>query len=279
MTTIPRPKKTILRKMLVAVPALFVVLCLIDLLVEYRLVRVREFVIEDPDIPSAFHGYRIAFLTDIHYGPYLLKAQMAALVAQTNGLKPDLVLMGGDYVHQDPKYIQPCFDGLAEITAPDGVYGVLGNHDHWEGAAACRQAMKQNNIGVLDNQAFWLWRGKERIKIGGVGDLLSDIQVLDPTVRDATEADFVILVSHNPDFAERIRTKKLDLMLSGHTHGGQVTVFGLYAPLLPTTTGQKYRSGLVATPLLKVIISNGIGVITPPVRFFAPPEIVMVTLG
>ena len=270
--------KRLLRKALLAAPFVLLALGGLDLLLEYRTVRVHEYVIEDTDIPKAFSGYRIAFLTDIHYGPYFLKARMEALVRQVNGLKPDLVLMGGDYVHMDPQYIQPCFQGLGGIKAVDGVYGVLGNHDHWEGAVACRREMQVNHLGLLDNRAFWLTRGRDRIKIGGVGDLSSDIQVLDPTIRDATEDDFVLLVSHNPDYAERIKTRKVDLMLAGHTHGGQVTVFGLYAPLLPTTTGQKYRSGLVQGPLCKVIVSNGIGVITPPVRFFAPPEIVVVEL-
>ena len=247
-------------------------------LMEPYWVKIHPIQVVDRDIPASFEGTRIAFVADIHHGPYFSLQRVKRLVADINGLQADMVIFGGDYVHRDAKYIIPCLHELQDVNAPLGKFGVLGNHDHWESAPLTRQSMTTAGITLLDNHAQWIVKAGARIKIGGVGDLLEDIQNLTSTIADVKEDDFVLLVSHNPDYAEQMTTRKIDVMLSGHTHGGQVTFFGLWAPLVPSRYGQKYRSGIVETALTNVIISNGIGTITPPVRFCARPEIILLTL-
>jgi hypothetical protein len=139
--------------------------------------------------------------------------------------------------------------------------------------------MVEAGIEWINNRAVWVERAGQRIKVGGVGDLWEGSQDLTATIEDVTEDDFVVLVSHHPDYVETINTRKVDLAFAGHTHGGQVTLFGLWAPFVPSAYGQKYRSGVVETGLTTVIVSNGIGTIPPPVRFFARPEIVLVHLN
>jgi predicted MPP superfamily phosphohydrolase len=234
--------------------------------------------LQSPDLPEQFRDTRIVFLTDIHHGPYFSRARLGRLVNRVNGLQPDIVLLGGDYVHRSPNYIKPCFAELKNLEAPLGVYGVLGNHDHWEGAALTRQCMAGAGIRLIDNEAYWLEKNGGRIKVGGVGDYLEDILDIEPTIADVNNNDFVVLVTHNPDYAEEMGTDKVDLVLAGHTHGGQVTFFGLWAPILPSEYGQKYRTGIVEVVGAKVIVSNGVGNITPPVRFFARPQIIIVDL-
>ncbi len=231
-----------------------------------------------PDIPASFDGTTLVFVSDIHHGPFFARWRVAKLVDKINRLHPDLVVFGGDYVHRDPKYIIPCFEELQRVQAPLGKFGVLGNHDHWENAALTRQEMLRAGITILDNLAVWIVQGQERIKIGGVGDLWEDVQDLTPTLEGVEEHDFVILVSHNPDYAEHLTTDKIDLMLCGHTHGGQVTLFGQWAPFVPSRYGQKYRAGLIKTAHTRVIVTTGVGTVTPPVRFFARPEIVKIIL-
>ena len=243
----------------------------------YR-IKITHILFVHSDIPPAFDNTKIIFVSDIHHGPFLARRRVASMVEKTNQLHPDIVIFGGDYVHRGPQYIIPCFEELQHVNATYGKFGVLGNHDHWEDAALTWQQMQRAGITILDNQAVWIKKGQGQIKIGGVGDLWEDTQDLTPTLQDTTEEDFVILVSHNPDYAELLHTQKIDVMLSGHTHGGQVTLFGLWAPLIPSRYGQKYRTGLIQTPNVQVIVTNGIGTITPPVRFFARPEIVMMTL-
>jgi len=259
------------------------VLAFVILLVAYAFLEpywltVREVHIVDPDIPESFDGTRIAFLTDIHHGPDFSLARVRRAVERTNQLHPDIILLGGDYVYGDPKYIVPCFAELARLEATIGKFGALGNHDHYQDAVLTSQTMVEAGIEWINNRAQWVSRNGQRIKIGGVGDLWEGSQDITPTIGDTTEEDFVILLSHNPDYVETMTTRRVDLVLSGHTHGGQVTLFGRWAPFVPSQYGQKYRTGMVDTAFTTVIISNGIGTIPPAVRFFARPEIVLIHL-
>lgn len=240
--------------------------------------QTKEVTLSSKDIPSSFNNARIVFVSDIHHGPYFSRNRVRDLVDRINALNPDIVLLGGDYVHRELKYIEPCFEEFKNLKPTIGIFGVLGNHDHWESAELTRKSMKNAGIEIMDNRAAWINKGKDRIKIGGVGDVFEDKQDMNPTINDVSENDFVLLLSHSPDYVEQIRTKKIDMVLSGHTHGGQVTLFGLWAPLIPSKYGQKYRTGIIETDYTKVLVTNGVGTVTPPVRFFARPEIVLIHL-
>lgn len=241
-------------------------------------IQEKQIVFESADLPAAFDEKKVVYLTDIHHGPFFSLDRVRALEKRVNLMNPDLILLGGDYVHRDPKYIEPCFEALSKLKAPLGVYGVLGNHDHWEGAARCRLAMSGAGVGELDNTGVWLTKGQSRIRLCGVGDMFEDVQNQNVALESATSRDFVIMLSHSPDFFPISDHSKIDLMLSGHTHGGQVTLFGLWAPLIPSKYGQTYRTGVHHEGGSALIVSNGIGTITPPVRFFARPQIMVVTL-
>lgn len=263
---------------------LLMLLCLIFFLaiyityIEPYWIDTRKIDFYDQDIPEVFNDLKIVFVSDIHHGPFFFKKRLHKLVVRINRLKPDLILLGGDYVHLDPKYIKSCFQELKKLEARLGEYGVLGNHDHWESAEITRTEMRMAGIKLLDNEGVWIKQEDSRIKVGGVADFLQDQPDLNPIINDVNQKDFLILVTHNPDFLEEVNSDKLDLVCAGHTHGGQVTLFGLWAPLLPSKYGQKYRSGLIDLSYTKVIVSNGIGTITPPVRFWARPQINLITL-
>jgi predicted MPP superfamily phosphohydrolase len=194
-----------------------------------------------------------------------------------NAENPDIILLGGDYVHRGDRYIIPCFNELKNLRAPLGIYGVLGNHDNRENAELTKKMMEESGIFQIDNKAFWIVKEGAKIKIGGVGDYIEDTQDLDPTLNGVGKGDFVILLSHNPDYAKTLDTDKIDLILSGHTHGGQITLAGLWAPIM-NSTEQKFRTGLIQLKNANMIVSNGVGTITPPVRFFARPQIVTIIL-
>ena len=159
-----------------------------------------------------------------------------------------------------------------------GRFSVLGNHDHWESAPASRHALDAAGIARVDNAGTWLERGGARLRVCGVGDLWTDHQDLPAALGDATDRDAVILLSHNPDFAEEVRDRRVGLIVSGHTHGGQVVVPGYGAPIVPSRYGQKYLHGLVRGLSCQVFITRGVGTVTPPVRFLCRPEIVLITL-
>lgn len=266
-------KKTILP----VIAALLIMMGLYSLIEPY-LIEQKLYVINHPDIPVSFDNTRIVFLADIHHGRLFSRSRVRKVVDLVNKLNPQMILLGGDYVEGSPDFIEGCFEELGNLSAELGVYVVLGNHDHWQGADKTREAMAKQGILSIDNNAFWVQKDGQRIRIGGVGDYCEDVQRLEITTYKTMESDFVLLVSHSPDYALDITGDKVDLILSGHTHGGQVTLFGLYAPKVPSRFGQRFRTGNKMVDSIAVIISNGIGTVLLPIRFFARPQIVIVQL-
>lgn len=243
--------------------------------VEPYLIETKEITIESDQIPAEFDGKRIVFLSDVHYGPFFNKERLDNLVNQTNQLHPDIILLGGDYVTNNPSDVGPAFSSLAKLKAPLGVYGVLGNNDP---ESSTIQAMKSAGITYIGNKAVWIGNAASRIRIGGVGDMDTDVPNQLPTLDGVTAQDFVVLVSHKPDYFEKDSRSKIDLQLSGHTHGGQITLFGLWAPFINSKYGQKYVTGEIISGNNTLIISNGIGMVWAPVRFFARPQIIIIDL-
>ena len=248
--------------------------------VEPRMVTVAEYEIVSENLPDGFHGKKIALIADIHHGyprsPHLLDQ----ILRLTKEQSPDIILLGGDYAREHPKFLADCFAKLSELDAPWEVYAVLGNHDYWN-VPLMRTTIRDAGIELLENDAVWLEEKGERILLAGVDDLWHGNPSLTGLRRKLAESDFTVLLSHNPDYYDVMSPEdrnQIDLMLSGHTHGGQITVFGFYAP--KRTAQAKYTSGLVkpdAGPT-HIIISNGVGTVGLPIRFFARPQIVLVTL-
>jgi predicted MPP superfamily phosphohydrolase len=245
---------------------------------EARWFRIVRTTIAVPNLPPAFRGTRVAFLADIHHGPFIPLDYVQRIVAATNALAPDLVLLGGDYVSKRLSFIEPVMHALARLRAPMGRFAVLGNHDHWESASLSREGLDAAGFTRLDNRGIWLERAEARLRLCGVGDLWTDRQDAGSAIGDATRDDAVIMLSHNPDFAEELTDDRVGLVLSGHTHGGQIVLPGYGAPVVPSKYGQKYLGGLVRGPLCRVFVSRGLGTSGPPVRFSSRPEIVHITL-
>lgn len=241
-------------------------------------VKIERPTIPLPRLPQPFDGLRIAFLSDIHYGPYVGLDYVTSLVRTTLALAPDLVLLGGAYSNKNAKYIAPCFDVLEGLKAPLGVYGVLGNHDYLYGLEETKAGFRSAGIGELTNTGVWLCRGRSRFRLGGVDDLWSGRPDVLSALGNATLEDAALVVSHNPDFAERLRDPRVGLVLSGHTLGGQICMPGYGAPISPSRYGQKYLKGLVNAPATRVYISRGLGSSTPPMRYNSPPELSLITL-
>ena len=241
-------------------------------------IRVEYQTLPLPRLPLAFQGTRIAFLTDIHHGPYTDISYVQSIVRTANLLQPDLILLGGDYSLRDPKYIGPCFEMLAELRAPMGVYGVLGNHDYWHGLQQTRDGFKTAKITELTNRSEWIQKDGERFCLAGVDDLWCGHPNAEAALGGAKAEDACLLLSHNPDFCETLRDRRVGLVLSGHTHGGQVVFPGGVAPFVPSWYGNKYLRGVVQAPETTVLVSRGLGTAILPVRFGSRPEINVITV-
>lgn len=232
-----------------------------------------------PNLPGSFDGLRVAFLSDIHVGPYLSSDFLVSVVRTVQSLNPDLILLGGDYILRDAKYIAPCFNVLKSLDAPMGIYGVLGNHDYWHDVSETKAAMKQADIGELTNTGTWLRRKGERLRLGGVDDLWSGYTDVAKALGNITNNDASLILSHNPDVAETADDQRIGLMLSGHTHGGQIVVPEVGSPWIPSHYGMKYAKGLVDAPATRVYVSTGVGMSGIPMRFNCKPQIALLTLS
>jgi predicted MPP superfamily phosphohydrolase len=247
-------------------------------LLEAKWCRLRRATVGVPNLPAAFEGTTVAFLSDVHHGPFVPRSYVRSIVAMTNDLKPDLVLLGGDYCHAGTRYVAPVHEDLGRLKARLGRFAVLGNHDHWDGLTESIDGLEAAGIPLLRNRGVWLEKGSARLRVGGVGDLWTDRPDVLGALGDATDRDATIVLSHNPDVAETLVDPRVGLMLSGHTHGGQVVVPFYGAPRVPSMYGQKYLQGPVRGPACDVFVSRGVGTISPPVRLFCRPEVVLLTL-
>lgn len=253
--------------------------------IEARNIKLKEMTFSNENIPDSFDGKKIIFISDIHAGRYFTGKDVANLVKRINEKNPDIILLGGDNTDKNAAYSVPFFEEIAKLKSKYGVFSVLGNHDYWEDPELIQKGLINCGFNICDNQSYWIKEGNDSIKIGGVGDLWEDVQIIENTTKDVKQDDFCILLSHNPDYMELLDTDLVDLVLSGHTHGGQVTFFGLYAPIMPSTghpeymqTGQRYRYGWKEKNNTKLYVTTGIGMGKFPFRFFAQPEIVEITL-
>ena len=242
------------------------------------------------DLPVSLEGLRIVQITDVHHGPSIPLSHVQRLVTAVNALEADVIVLTGDYVHRSAHYIEPVVATLGALRARIGVLAVLGNHDWWESVARSRLAFASAGIPLIDNSRRFITPDRrlitdssEGLCIAGVGDYYEDEQRYDDALAGVPDRLPRLLLSHNPDVAEDARFiacgHRVDLMLSGHTHGGQIYVPGLGTPVVPSRYGQKYATGLVQGPVCPVYICRGVGLTVLPLRLGVPPEVALLTLA
>ena len=250
----------------------------------------KNIVVERVDItldrlPEAFHGFRIAQISDIHFGPYMGKSGVERAVRLAQSFQPDLLILTGDFTShpfgkpnglEGARYAEPCADVLATMQTIPKI-AILGNHDHWNNANIVEGALNERGIEVLRNRSVPMERGKSRIWIAGIDDAIARAADLPQALRAVPATEATILLAHEPDFADHAAHFPVDVQFSGHSHGGQVRVPGIGALVLPTMA-HKYPIGLNLVGRLQVYTNRGLGVINPPVRFHCPPEVTFVTL-
>jgi hypothetical protein len=241
--------------------------------------RTEEVEVHVRGLAPAFDGYRIAFLTDPHLSPIVPRWWIERAVERTLALGADLIALGGDYVDDDPHYVSAVGDILRPLTAPDGVVGVLGNHDHYVDGPGVRAQLAAAGVRELLNTAVVIRRGDAKLAIAGVGDLQCDVIDFAGALRQVESEVPRIVLSHDPDvFAYWPATLRLDLMLSGHTHGGQAWLPLLGPPFVPSQFGMRYLRGLPREGDRQLYVSRGVGASGVPIRWKCPPELTLAVL-
>ncbi|MCX7305950.1 MAG: metallophosphoesterase [Hyphomicrobiales bacterium] len=268
------------------------------------LTRVKRYAFSPPGWPAEFR-LRIAALADIHASrPWMTPQRIQTLVGLTNELAPDVVVLLGDYECSmrfqtgkvDASQWAPSLSGL---KAPLGVYSILGNHDWWADRAAqqsgagpvvARKALEAAGVPVLENDVVRIEKEGQGVWIAGLADQLAlrpgrawhrdhfaGMDDLPGTLAKITDDAPIVLLAHEPDIFPNV-PRAVSVTLSGHTHGGQVRVFG-YSPVVPSAFGNRFAYGHVVEDDRNLIVSGGLGFSIVPMRFGVRPEIVSIDLG
>ncbi len=259
--------------------------------IERHYISVTEHVASIQGLPPAFEGARIVQLSDIHMDEFTEPMFLEHTVKLVNNLNPDFVFLTGDYVSEGiaPRRFAigaawQCANILRNLKCPQR-YAILGNHDVSVDRNQVQSALEDNGIPVLVNQSTPLERAGGRIWLSGMDDCGGDGHPkLDLAIPDRIRGlaeEPVILLCHEPDFADRVVTrnftKDVALMLSGHSHGGQVRL-PLIGPLILPPLGEKYVEGWFRFGTMQLYVNRGLGTIGVPFRFDCPPEISVFTL-
>lgn len=233
-----------------------------------------------PGLPESLDGFRIAQLSDLHLEPWTKADAIAAAVLVTNGLKPDLIVITGDFISSSVKPAGLLAEILSKLEAPHGVLGCLGNHDVWHQPWVLQKELAGRQIQILRNQGMRLHTDRGSLFIAGVDSAWAGKPQLRPALRDWKEHEPLVVLAHEPDVADRFAESGIaGLQLSGHTHGGQVCIPALtpIALRLPSW-GKKYVQGQYRVGNLRLYVNRGIGCVGLPVRFACPPEVTEITL-
>jgi predicted MPP superfamily phosphohydrolase len=238
---------------------------------------ISEAEVEIAGLRQGLDGTRILLVTDLHAGPFLNRSALRPVFARLRRLRPELILLGGDLATALPSDLQPHRSALRRLRAPLGSFAVLGNHDHYTGDPdGIRSLLQDCGIRVLHNEAVTVVRGGTPIGLCGIDDLHSGRPDLDRAVRNLPERTTAILLSHNPDIFFEAARRGVDLVLSGHTHGGQIRIPGL--PVLVRMSRYRLDHGRFESDGAQLVVSRGLGATGLPLRIACAPEAVLITL-
>ncbi len=229
------------------------------------------------DLPPELEGMVLVHLSDFHFSPWNPIDFLARAVELANRQKPDVIVLTGDYADEDNADLGACAEVLGRLSAPLGVFAVLGNHDYDVGADETVQALSTAGIVVLRNERAALGDGERHLWLVGLDDTATHREEFAASFEGIPAGEPAILLSHSPDLLARAADMGAEIVLSGHTHGGQVWLPVVGAPHAPSLS-PRYTAGTTRLLNTRMHVSRGIGTTLHPVRLNCPPEIGVLTL-
>jgi len=244
---------------------------------DYRITRIP---LSFPNLPAGLCGLTIAQVSDVHSGVYMTEDHMMEIVELTNSLHAHIIALTGDHVDSSDVQIPSVCQAMKMLRADYGIYGCLGNHDHFATAEKVSAALQQVNVVMLDNAHRTLRINGEKLSFIGVDDAgygSSNFARLDNALKGIDPESFKILLSHRPEFFQHAKKAGMDLTLAGHTHGGQVGVEFWGINLNPAYLVTNYVRGLFVEEGKQMYVNVGVGMVAVPIRIVRP-EITLITL-
>ena len=250
-------------------------------LIEPHLLVVNRSTLTVPRWPAQLDGITIAALSDLHVGsPGMRLGDVDVVVARTNALDADVVVLLGDYVpgtHATADDVEQLARALGGLHARHGVFAVLGNHDQWTDGPGIAAALARHGVRVLTNEAVLVTTARGAVYLGGIDDALTGHADPARVLARVPAGAPLVGLAHEPDvFADL--SPRFALLLAGHTHGGQVRLPFLGRLVVPSAFGQRYAAGWVEEGGRGLFVTTGLGTSILPVRFAVPPEIAALTL-
>ncbi|HEX8097651.1 MAG TPA: metallophosphoesterase [Pyrinomonadaceae bacterium] len=227
-------------------------------------------------LPPALDGLRVVQLSDIHHSPFTGGQQICMAVEAANSLDPDIIALTGDYVSHDRAYAAPCAEMLGHLRARHGVYAVLGNHDHWTDAALIADLFRLAGIRVLINEGMRFESRGASFWLAGVDDTMVGLEDLPLALAGSRRDEMKLLLAHNPVILRRAARAGVDLVLSGHTHGGQVALRSERG--LSGRPRRRLLRGLGRRGHTQIYVTRGLGTVVLPIRYGCPPEVSLLEL-
>lgn len=270
-----------------ALLVLFLAFCLgiavWSVFIEPSRIVINEANVRLPNWPSAFNGMRVVVLSDLHVGsPHITLEKLQYIVAQTNHLNADLILLPGDFMvgnELGANSVEPekIASALKNLRARRGVYAVLGNHDRWYDGNRVQRALESAGIRVLENESTPIELDGQTFWLAGLGDLWTGNPNIERTLHNIPPQSPILAFTHNPDLFTQV-PERVGLTIAGHTHGGQVNLPFAGRLVVPSEFGQRYAAGFVRENNHLLFVTTGIGTSVLPVRFRVPPEIAVLTI-
>lgn len=244
-------------------------------LAEANSLSVEKIEIHLPRLPKKLEGFRLVHLSDIHHSPFTNLEHIERAVKVANRLQPEMVVLTGDYVSHDREYIAPMARTLGQLESEFGTFACLGNHDHWTDAELVTEQLRREKITVLVNEGFRFTGREASVWLCGVDDYMVGKTDLRSALRGSFPDEMKLLLAHNPVIFRQAARFGVDLVLSGHTHGGQVKLRDEDRRILPQ---RKLKNGLHRRKDTQIYITRGIGTVVLPIRYQCPPEISLIEL-
>jgi predicted MPP superfamily phosphohydrolase len=239
-------------------------------------VRLVQHRLQLPNFPSAAPPLKVAFLSDLHYGPTSGRLALRQAWKLVRDAKPDAIFLGGDYLFADERGLPAFLQELQRFQfspPPAGIYACLGNHDYYAGRETIETCLEACGVKMLINDAVPLptpWKG---VWVAGVDDLRHGTPDLQKALSNVSPDASTLLLAHEPDICADPNLRHCGITLCGHTHGGQVCLPNGDAIYVPGKAGKDYAQGLIRHSGQWLYVSRGVGTVGIPLRLFCPPEV------
>jgi len=246
--------------------------------VRRRLVAVRHVDVEVAGLAEAFDGFAVAQLSDLHLGSMCPGSRVQAWVRRANDLNPDIVALTGDYVTSGSRFHHDIADALSGLRARQGVFAVMGNHDYFDEGEPLMTLLRRGGVQLLRNERIELERAGQRLCVAGVDDVFTKRIDISACLDGWDDSTPLVMLAHDPRSFPELAARGVTLVLSGHTHWGQLALPWLASRFNYARVVTQYHAGMYQQDGAKLYVNPGLGTTGPPIRFGTRPEITLLTL-